>query len=317
MKFVKTVIKNGKISTAPSVPATVLAPTKKVYKAKPTAADAMGPKSLIQELHKNLGQFQKARPYSSIHASMLTYDGKKFCPREVALCDLTGKDPDDEYISPALQATFDLGWAVHHMVTDNWLRSVAVGHWRCDCGHFYGTWSHYPKGICDLCKRAERWKYVEGVFVDKALGHTGSIDLIADLGFDQLIPVEIKSIDKDAFKELKAPMAEHRVRSVLYMDMIKQSEHPQKDTINTERAKILYVSKGFGYKQGGMISPFKEYDVAYKYTTALPYIDMASDVNAFREEGLIPEGICQGPTDKRTKQCPCAKECFSGEYPAG
>ena len=65
--------------------------------------------SLVQMLHERIAGMRKARPLHKIHASDLTYEKREFCPREYALTDITGKKRGDEFISTALQTTFDNG----------------------------------------------------------------------------------------------------------------------------------------------------------------------------------------------------------------
>jgi len=285
---------------------------------------------LIAALEKRLAGTQPARPYARIHASMLTYGGKKYCPREVALCDITGKSPKDEYINATLQATFDMGWKIHHMVTDNWLNHIAVGHWKCVRCQSLSPFGPYPQqcgGRYPLsrggapCTSQGPFEYEEENFQHRELKHTGSIDMLADLsdhGYDKLIAVEIKSIDKDEFKELKAPKAEHRVRSQLYLDIIANSDSEVRDMVDHTSARVLYVSKGFGAKSNGKVTPFKEFEVKASEKAVAPYLNLARDVTLnWRRDGKIPSGVCSNAFSARAKQCACAVECWSGNYEAG
>jgi hypothetical protein len=159
------------------------------------------------------------------------------------------------------------------------------------------------------------------VIIHHTLRHSGSIDMLADLsevGYDKLIAVEIKSIDKDEFKELKAPKGEHRVRSQLYLDIIANSESEVRDMVSHNVARILYVSKGYGAKTNGKVTPFKEFEVKASPKAVAPYSVMASDVQLnWRNNKIMPSGVCANSFSGRVKQCACPQECWSGKYQAG
>lgn len=299
MKFVKSVL-----GTA--------SPTAPIENNDPETGEEF---TLTEYLDTTLRSFQPARPYSTIHASMLTYEGKSFCPREVALCDVLGREPKPENIPSVLQATFDMGWAVHHLMSDKWLRNIAVGRWCCvQCHQITGFIKH--PGKCPFCK-ANRLEYREEVFQHKSLLVSGSIDVIVNLNKEKHTIVEVKSIDKDQFKDLKAPLGEHRVRSMMYLDLVATSGNPIAGAIDTSEARILYVSKGYGAKTDGKITPFKEYRVPANPNALKPYYSKAAEVVKWRTEGILPKGVCPNSYSGRVKQCACAHECWSGQYMAG
>lgn len=271
------------------------------------------PKSLIDHLN-TIGGVQKARGYRPLHASALTYESKPFCAREIALCDLLDRPMKDEYINSTLQATFDVGWMMHHLVTDRWLKDIAVGRWKCPACGTHSPFDHYPE-VCKECGNKHGFNYVEEVFIHPKLEVSGSIDILVHLQGDQLEAVEIKSIDKDEFRDLVAPKAEHRVRSQLYLCLIEESNSPVKKLVNIDHARILYVSKGYGAKgSDGKVSPFKEFVVPYDYDSSEPYLNMAQRVQDWYQEGIMPPRICHNTAVPRVKQCACPKECFSGKY---
>jgi hypothetical protein len=61
------------------------------------------------------------------------------------------------------------------------------------------------------------------------------------------------------FEKLKAPLAEHRIRTSLYMKLIAASGTPASLSIHPTLGKVLYISRGFGKKSDdhGHIIPFK------------------------------------------------------------
>lgn len=270
--------------------------------------------SVVKMLEKSLGGYRPARSYSTIHASMLT-SPTAFCPREVVLSKLLGRKPKDEYVGFAMQVAFDNGQALHELLRETWLASIAVGTWVCLGCKTEVPFSKKPKGPCGVCDR-NLWRYKEETFRSQTTGATGSLDVLLDLGMGKHTMVEVKSMDKDQFNELKAPLAEHRARTNVYMFLVKDSGRPEAERINTDVAKILYISKGFGQKnEDGYVSPFKEYDVYYQEATAMPYINKAKAVHIYRTEGgPIPGQICATAFTTRAKSCCCPVECFSPKY---
>lgn len=271
-------------------------------------------KDLINLLDDGMGGWEPARPLTDIRASMLTGE-PQFCPREAALLDVLKRDPKSRYVPTALRATFDVGTAVQDLITNKWLANHAVGYWRCVVCKVVSDFSKRPTQ-CKYCGGTE-FQYTESRFVGEfKIG--GSIDLLVDFGTGKHTLVELKIMAPDQFAELKAPLAEHRVRTVLYMHIVRTSDSPLKDRINTSRAKILYVSRGHGKKHEtkNTVLPFKEFDVDYTPQAIQPYLKKAESIFKFREEKLMPTGICATSFVQRVKHCACPKECFSGSYPA-
>jgi hypothetical protein len=274
--------------------------------------------SLVDMLHGVLGGKVPARPYTTIRASAVTKQDLAFCPREVAILDLKKQKPKDEYIAPATKVAFEQGESLHHLARNNWLRSVAIGDWKCPmCGH-----KHYftlaPKADCPKCgMKGSAFLYSE-VEIKSEHYIWGNLDLIIDEGLDKHCMVEIKTIDKDQFKELKMPLAEHRLRTNLYLELIRTSTLPEKDHINQDYARILYISKGYGAKNDdGKVSPFREFKVSYELSLLKPYIEKAQLVKLFRETGKIPKRICPSAMGPRVKACSVGADCWSATYPEG
>ena len=274
------------------------------------------PVSLIALLHERLGGYRKGRGFTNIHASALMSD-TQFCPREVALIDLLKIKPKDQYIPPALQVTFDQGESLHNLARNKWLKDLAVGSWSCPhCGYKI-KFSKFPKVSCKVCGD-KNWQYTEEVFVSQTCKASGSIDILLDVAQPKLMVTEVKTMDKDEFKKLVAPLAEHRLRTNFYMWLIQDSDDPNRHNINPEMAKVLYISKAFGTKNGDSgITPFKEFDVKYEPDCLKPYIERASIVKNFRELGIMPERICPTSFVPRVKQCACPKDCWGNQFMPG
>jgi hypothetical protein len=183
-----------------------------------------------------------------------------------------------------------------------------------------------PKILCAKCGGKE-WRYHEINILSDYCGISGGLDALIDDGTGKFTILEIKTLDKDQFKELTAPKSEHRERTNLYMELVKQSSQPIAKFIDTKQANILYVSKSFGFKDteikeygigDSMISPFKEFRILSEPAKVQHLIELGKSVKDFRE-GLtpIPKKICPTILDKRAKACCCATQCFSGKYQDG
>jgi len=271
--------------------------------------------SLVAFLDKRVSGFEPARSFKKIHMSDISKDG--YCPREVALLDVTNKSRKGQYISTALQVAFDNGNALHDLCRNKWLEFDVVGSWLCPMCRNTLLFSKKPKVKCNTC-HAKLWEYQEETFIDPLTKAQGSIDFFIDFGTGKHVMCEVKSISKDDFKELKAPLAEHRVRTNLYLELLHRSENPHISHINLSSAKVLYISKGYGAKTDfGKVIPFREFNVEYDFKSAQPYFEKAAKVELFRASGIMPVGICPNSMVNRVKTCSVPQACWSGSYPAG
>jgi hypothetical protein len=158
-------------------------------------------------------------------------------------------------------------------------------------------------------------------------GASCGIDMLLALGGGKLVPYELKTIDKEQFKTLAAPLAEHRIRTNLYLRIIAESASKWAQQIDTTRGYVLYVSKGgFGcadatLKPAGInesFSPFKEYAIKRDDDLTDDYATAARIVKDFRDgKSVMPTGICPTALTKRALHCPFKVKCFDGSYPAG
>ena len=199
----------------------------------------------------------------------------------------------------------------------------AVCHWKCiACGtlHEFQT----KPVACKTCG-VKRFDPIEVRFESAVTGASCGVDMLLAMGETKLRPVELKTIDKEEFKQLKAPLAEHKWRTNLYLRIIDECEHHWSNMVNTKQATILYISKGgFGtldpeLKKWGLsdqFSPFKEFTIHRDDSLTEGICKRAKVVTDFRK-GLVgmPCGICTTAMDKRAKTCGFRGACFSGDYP--
>ena len=279
----------------------------------------MDSNSLTELLDKRLKGWDTPRSYKTIHASQITNQEHIFCPREIALLHITKKEQKGRFISSATRVAFDNGDALSDLCRNKWLMWDTVGSWECAyCKHTI-TFSKRPKGKCEGCGTKDLWRYKEEQFVDPKSGVSGSIDFFIDFDSGKHIAVEVKSIGKDDFKNLVAPLAEHLIRTEIYLELIERSGRADVAKIDTSHAKVLYLSKGYGAKHSdfGRVLPFKDYNVVRNSKRASSYLALGQPVTEFLAGGSIPKGICPSALSPRTKTCVVAAECFGGDYPAG
>jgi hypothetical protein len=271
--------------------------------------------SLTRLVDQRLAGYQEQRTHKIVHISNLSRsDG--FCPREFALLDVTRKKPKGQYVSAALQVAFDNGKALSDLCRNRWLENDVVGDWICPYCESVIAFSKKPKVPCPKCK-ARLWQYQEVQVVNAENNVVGSLDFLVDFGLPSHIAVECKSMARDIFDNLKAPLAEHRERCHLYLYHMAVTNTKR---IDLGRMLVFYVSKGYGVKNeamGGKVMPFKEFWVERDDKAVKKKYDQATPLAKFRKGGPMPSGICPTSFCGRAKACSVAMECFSGSYPAG
>lgn len=277
--------------------------------------------SLKYLLHDHLSGLQPARPLKNVHASALTKP-EGFCPRYYALSDAEQTKPKDEWVDAPSILTWDMGRDLQDRVVGYFAdMGRATGHWQCrSCGTLYEFCSRPLKCKCG----AKHLKPEEVRFESAISGASCGVDMLVDVGEPKLVIVEIKTMLKDQFKDLVAPLSEHRHRTNLYLRLAAESTHPWSDKVNTERAIILYTCKG-GYtadpqlKEWGLYdsySPFKEFTITRNDKQTDEISSLAKVVKDYREEKVgMPCGICPTALSKRAKNCGKKVACFSGDFP--
>lgn len=278
--------------------------------------------SVIGTMKSNMQGQEKARCHKTVHASDVTKED--FCPRRVALLTIHDKRMPDQWVPCALRATFDMGNAISDLVREQWLGEAAVGNWSCvRCG-MHKTMRPRPSdtadGGCDGAKDKHRWRYEEVNFVSKTTGISGSIDVLAQLGSAKATIVECKIISAEQFDTLAAPLSEHRIRTSLYMFLAEDSGSLWAKAVNTQQARVLYVSRGYGRKNdkhNNEILPFKEFVVDRDDAATAKARTFGTQAMTFFRQRVIPPGVCSTHNDPCATKCPVKKECFSGDHPAG
>jgi len=277
------------------------------------------PDSIRYHLHQHLSGPQHGRGYSTVHASELTKEGSEaFCPREYALADITGYTGRGQYLSASMRSTFRIGrdqeQALAHWLAD---LGLVIGDWECHaCNHVHRRGPRPDQ--CDCGSRS--FGYREMRFISAVSGAECGVDLLVKLD-DHYTPVELKTIKDEHFKELFAPVAEHRIRTKLYLRILAESDDPVTHQVRTDRGRVLYICKGgYGCRDstlqdlglGDKFSPWKEFDVQRDDQKVESMTAAARAVADFRAgRAGVPGGICRAKDDKRAKACPLVETCFN------
>jgi hypothetical protein len=274
--------------------------------------------TLRYHLHKNLARRQAGRPLKVIHASDVVDDDGWWCPREIALRLQEGKPPIDETVTTSNALVYYQGNALAQFVIQTLAKSVTVlGYWRP---------SHNP--LLDVVEWGPRpsegqWEYVEPRWMSEYSGVGGGTDCIVKFpGNDKATIVELKTLQKSEFQELKMPIGKHRLRTNFYMRLVAESSLPQAKEIDTENAKILYIIKGgwgvpstdpaeWGITADFGWTPFKEFDIKRDDEQTDHHAELARELKLWRDEdGPMPGRICSTSTCQRAKRCHVRVKCW-------
>lgn len=278
-------------------------------------------------IHSRIAGYEPPRSSATLHASDLMKD-KEFCPREQAFLNMGVAKKKAEFISTALRITFDLGRFYENQIREVYLRDIVVGQWKCGiCSHVHPTFGKEPKIKCPQCGWGHKWEYQEPRFTSPSTGISGGIDLLIDVGEPKLRLVEVKSMDKDEFRKLEAPLAEHKFRTSLYLRLAEEDDGPLSGRVNNKIAHIIYVSKSFGFKdtqlkadgiKDAAFSPFKEFDITRDDSMSAISYAKAGAYNTWKKDQSqgFPCGICPNGLSKRAQGCTAVAACWSGSYPA-
>lgn len=269
-----------------------------------------------------MARWETTRPLERTHASDVTSERLEWCPRSIALMEVTGRRPSPQLVGTVDELVFYQGRALAERVV-HWLADggLAVGDWKCrSCGSL-ATFILRPEK-CETC-RAQCWSYSEVRFTSQTTGISGSIDVLVRLpSQNRLRVVEIKTMDKEKFKALAMPLAEHRVRTSLYLQVIEDSGHPFASLVDVSKATLLYVSKGgWGVpsvdpEKWGIVdrswSPFKEFDLVRSDLWTRRLWERARELHTWRLKGSpLPQRICRAAECERAKDCVVASQCWS------
>lgn len=260
----------------------------------------------IQEiLRSNLRVPQNRRGYNNIHASDLTKPD--YCPRKVVLWREAGGPTSVEMLPAELAMTFKMGNITADLITNDLGGDAVWGDWRCSMCKRVVTACRKPE-TCG-CHPDAWWKYKEVVFKHVETGASGSIDALFDLATGKFTVTELKIVAPDEFAKLKMPLWEHTVRTQLYMEIIKNSDYPLKDVIDTENAKVFYTCRSHGKRVDGRLTPFIEFDVKASPENAEKYLNKARQIKLHEDTGEMPAPTCDSLDCNTAQKCAFLTRC--------
>jgi hypothetical protein len=275
---------------------------------------------LMDHLHNAMYDTEKPRSQKQIHASHVT---NEFCPRELIIVERDKVQLKAHPVPPPLRYTFDEGNDKQYRFNNDWMRPYHYGHWKCRICATEHT-GYHPKDdpendTSESCYAPEhQWEYQEMVFKDPVSGIIGSVDSILKLSSaDPFLMVELKIMKGEDFRDLIAPLAEHTLRTMLYLYLIAHDKKNQmRKKMDLTKAHVLYMARGYGYKHADHgVSPFKDFVVERNDALVMPYVNKGYAATIARKEKLLPMRVCDSMTCPRAKKCPVSKQCWS--QPAG
>lgn len=285
------------------------------------------PNSIKYHIHKALCGPRPGRSLNTLHASDMTKD-EPWCPRKRFLEMMTGAQPEKEYIHTALASTFDFGHAIQQVFTDWMLAAgILVGDWQCArCNHMH-LMQHKP-GDCLKCNNKKEFNYIEHRFVSAASKLSCGVDVLAYGLGPKFQIVEVKSCQNEDFKKMAGPLAEHKLRTNLYMRIVSESNDPARHRIDLETARVVYIAKGgYGCKDEEVTSwgipgeqgysPLKEFVITRDDGETDAVVKGPVQFQQALDTRLIPAGVCVSCYDKRAKACKMHHHCYSGGFPVG
>lgn len=242
-----------------------------------------------------------------VHVSSLI--SKDWCSR-AHLINLVHQNSGFQNVLPQMRIVWALGRAAEAHVRKQFAlahgRHRMIGNWRCDCGTttMEGHGSNSLK--CRVCEQPVA-HYGELLLQDNDNGIVGSPDLVFETE-DGLTVVEVKSIKKDSFTELTAPLMDHVIQCYGYV------RHLRKVVDKPVRGKVFYVAKDYVSPK---LSPYKEYAISdYEENAEKIYSVLREDVREMRKAaaaGGYPARLaeCSSPLSTRAKACTACTLCFS------
>lgn len=273
-------------------------------------------------LHQTLGRVYKDRDKKVVHASDLT--NPEFCSREHALHKLHNTDAGSQFIATATKITWEYGRFIEYQFRNVWLRHLVIGNWKClQCGNiceeFIDYDEYYSHYYCECTFDSPVVaEYFEPAFTLPTTTFTGSPDCFLPVD-DDIVPIEIKTIDKDRFVLLKGPEDEHVKRCQLYLFLIARSNHPAKNTICTDNMQVVYFSKSFGIRDtkvkkynpaDRLFSPIKEYTVERDDDAIKDVLDALYLHYELEHLQMLPARICENVDCARALKCNVRLQCF-------
>lgn len=238
-----------------------------------------------------------------LHVSSLV----DMCPRQHYLAG-EHEVPVIRAVTGGHRVMYAIGRAVEaHFVTqvltarDRW---GMFGNWRCGCGLLRTTGLFDISAVCVRCDRPAL-HYSQPVLENTEYMVRGSPDLTL-LHEGRIVPVEVKSMNRDQWAALSEPLADHVLQVLLYRWLY------ESDSYDVHwQAALVYIAKDFVWG-----NPYKEYHVDATEDQWSRLVDLALEraetlVEARRQGQAPVRQLCNSPGCARARNCPVAGLCFN------
>ena len=241
-----------------------------------------------------------------LHVSKLV----DLCPRQFFLTRTHDIDAPTS-ITSGLHITFAQGRAIEDHVVSQVISTVSPaglwGVWKCRCGHIRreGVFSNLI--TCARCN-TQPTRYGQPTLVYEPWQVVGRPDLTLIINGTHLFPVEIKSMARRQWEQLREPRGDHVVQALLYHWLMGERNQPTVPYIS-----LVYVAKEFIYG-----NPYKEFHVDVRTERSQTMLSAALDnaretAEALRTGVIPPRTVCLDSNCTRAKECPVATLCFNLE----
>lgn len=267
------------------------------------ACDLTSPTFLTQRIsaQDRQGEVKRIGAGDYLHASALVNDG--FCQR----AEVIGRRSGEAIIEPswgAMRVVWALGRAAEHHVRTQLIKSMpgnSYGDWSCPCGRSSHR-GQFKRRTCGSCGHPVAI-YGEAHIQSEDYRLSGSPDFVW-VHREEFHLVEIKSIKRDGFEALVAPLLNHTHQVKLYAYLYHLAGHRVSQT-----QRIIYVAKD--YIQGGV---YREFTVTQNFNAPEPWLTRClEDALVATQTAEVPPRLmaCDNPNSARARRCPMVGTCFS------
>lgn len=234
------------------------------------------------------------------------------CIRQLILCRSMKKEID-RFSNPSLQMTFEIGNAVHHWIqnTPNILGNNRYGKWQCTSCNYTTLFRGPITGDCPRCSaKATAFVYKEiGLVLNNPYYLSGHPDMFVKTGNDIYNILEIKTINSNDFRSIKAPLINHLYQIHSYMLLTSYKKFKLSAHISNKESYVLYISKAHESSN----YPAKLYKITRDKNITK---DILSKLKSFKQgiENKIlsnPDDTCvnSGFVNYKSKSCPVSAIC--------
>jgi hypothetical protein len=213
-----------------------------------------------------------------------------------------------ERVTGGHRVMWKIGKALEYHVRTQFIKGQGrmgiYGVWRCDCKRVEHL-GMFPSRRCATCG-GEATNYGEPVLHDDDNMIVGSPDLTFLVGRYFFVPTELKSMNKDDWNALEAPLPDHICQAAMYRYLFQKKNFLVHDNI-----KFVYTTKDFKFGD-----PYKEYQIDCTQpsivATVASMVETARAIKVANESRVLPpRQVCRSQGNSRAKSCPVAHLCFN------